>query len=74
MIKNKNSKAYLETWNEIDLLKILDHPNVIKIYETIDSQDEKAEFYLILEYCEKGQLMDYNEETKLFEPKVSKGR
>ncbi|CDW72187.1 protein kinase domain containing protein [Stylonychia lemnae] len=73
-LKNKQSKAYKETWNEIDILEKANHPNVIQIYEVIDPSDDKGEFYLILEYCEKGQLLDYNEETKLFEPKTDKKR
>eukprot|EP00347_Sterkiella_histriomuscorum_P017319 403349840 len=76
MLKNKNSKAYQETWNEIDILSALDHENVIKVYEIVDTlqQDDKSEFFVALEYCEKGQLMDYYEETKQFEPKVANNK
>jgi len=39
--------------NEINILKSLDHPNIMKIYEFF--QDLKN-YYLISEYCESGDL------------------
>ena len=41
---------------EIDILKTLDHPNVIKLYEVYD--DERA-IYLVMELCSGGELYDY---------------
>ena len=41
---------------EIDILKSLDHPNVIKLYEVYD--DERA-IYLVMELCTGGELYDY---------------
>ena len=40
--------------NEINIMSILDHPNIIKLYEIFE--DEKY-FYLIIEYCEGGELL-----------------
>eukprot|EP00960_Hanusia_phi_P077351 768681-Hanusia_phi.AAC.5 len=41
---------------EIKILKLMDHPNCIKLYEVLDNpQDEKL--FLRLEYCEGGQSM-----------------
>lgn len=38
---------------EIDILKELNHPNIIRLYEVID--DEKDDkLYLVLEYAERG--------------------
>jgi serine/threonine protein kinase len=52
-LKNKSSAAYLDTMREIDILKELNHPNIIKLYEVID--DEKDDkLYLVLDYAEKG--------------------
>ena len=41
---------------EIEILKTLDHPNVIKLYEVYD--DERA-IYLVMELCTGGELYDY---------------
>lgn len=36
------------------ILKTLDHPNIIKYYESIIHNDK---LYIIMEYAEKGDLM-----------------
>ena len=41
--------------NEIGLLKMLDHPNVIKLYEYYE---DATNIYLILEFCDGGELFD----------------
>ena len=38
---------------EIDLLQKIDHPNIIKLYEV---KRTKNNYYLVFEYCEKGDL------------------
>jgi len=43
--------------HEIRVMKLLDHPNVIKLYEVIDSPDHHK-LFLRLEYMEGGQCMD----------------
>ena len=43
----------LEILNEINVLKQIDHPNVVKIFEFYNSEDA---YYLITEYCEGGEL------------------
>lgn len=55
--------------NEIKILKVLNngssHQNVIKLYEIIN--DDKADkTYIILEYCEKSSLMQFNDQTGVF--------
>jgi len=42
--------------SEINILKIIDHPNVVKLY---DSFEEKGKYYLIMEYCNGGDLEHY---------------
>jgi len=42
-------------FDEINILKTLDHPNIIKIYEFFQ---DLRNFYLITEYCEHGDLAD----------------
>ena len=58
--KNKNKDydepAYINVKNEIELLKKLSHPNIVKIYEFYDIR----EFYFIInEYCKYGDLSKF---------------
>ena len=52
----ENEVDNLTIKNEIDILKKLDHPNIVKIIEYYDSKDA---FYIITEYCKKGELYGY---------------
>ena len=45
-----------EIRNEIDILKKLSHPNIVKIYEFYMS---KSHYYIITEYCKDGELFSY---------------
>ena len=51
--KLKNMNKYLD--NEIKIMELLNHPNIIKLYETIRS---KNCLYLIMEFCNGGNLLD----------------
>ena len=51
----------LEIKNEIDILRNLDHPNIVKIIEFYTT--EKA-YYLITDYCPSGEL--YNQITNSY--------
>ena len=46
----------LEIKNEINILKKLDHPNIVKIYEFYDTL---SDFYIVTDYCKKGELYGY---------------
>ena len=71
VIKKKNSSLIssdsgqgssdLEILNEIDALKHIDHPNVVKIFEFYNSEDA---YYLITEYCGGGELFKVIREKK----------
>ena len=50
---------------EIAILKKLDHPNIIKLYEILHNY-QKEKIYLILEYAEYGDIVDYDEESGIF--------
>ena len=66
-LKKKDKNAYLDAIREIDILKSLNHDNVIKLYEVID--DEQGDkLYLIIEYASKGEIMEYDVMTKKFKP------
>jgi 5'-AMP-activated protein kinase catalytic alpha subunit len=41
---------------ELKILSELNHPNIIKIYKIIE--DEKL-YYVVMEYCEEGELFNY---------------
>jgi len=41
--------------NEIGLLRLMDHPNVIKLYEYFE---DERNIFLILEFCDGGELFD----------------
>ena len=45
-----------EIRNEIDILRKLSHPNIVKIYEFYISENH---YYIITEYCKEGELFSY---------------
>ena len=46
----------LEIKNEVNILKSLSHPNIVKIYEFFDTV---IYYYIVTEYCKKGELFSY---------------
>jgi len=48
--------------HEIDILKDLDHPNIIKLKQFIESPATNK-IYLVLHFAERGQVMKWNEST-----------
>jgi len=61
--KNVHSLSVKLIENEIEVLKRLDHPNIIKLYEF--AQDSKS-YYLITELCKGGELFDRISKMKNF--------
>ena len=63
MQKNKilSKDDLIRIEREIEILKRLNHPNVIKIHKIYD--DEKR-FYIIMEFCENGELFNRIVEKK----------
>lgn len=41
---------------EIKILKRIKHPSIVQLYEIVETDDE---IYLIMEYCNGGELFDY---------------
>ena len=50
---------------EIAILKKVNHQNLVRLYEIMHNK-KKGKIYLVLEYCEHGDLMTFNEETSTF--------
>ena len=50
---------------EIAILKKLDHPNIIKLIEILHNY-QKQKIYLILEYADYGDIINFNEENGNF--------
>ena len=65
--KNENMNNLLIK-NEIDILKKLSHPNIVRIYEFYES---KNNFYLINEYCDCGELYNYINKSTLNEHQLA---
>ena len=54
--------------NEIDILKKLSHPNIVRIYEFYESNNC---FYIINEFCPCGELYNFINNSKLDEEQLS---
>ena len=52
--------------NEINILKQIDHPNIVKIFEFYNSEEA---YYLITEYCEGGELFKIISQKKILTEK-----
>lgn len=55
IFKEKIKKDLHLLKRELEILKTLDHPNIVKFYETY--QDDKF-FHLVMEYCSGGELLE----------------
>ena len=58
--RKKNSSDEKELLNEVEILKKLDHPKILKI---IDFYSTSKKYYIITEYCPEGEL--FNEIIKV---------
>jgi calcium-dependent protein kinase len=64
IIKEEEEKLF----SELNILKNLDHPNIIKLYELY--QDSKN-YYLITEYCCGGELFDRIKSIQFFSERMA---
>jgi serine/threonine-protein kinase ULK/ATG1 len=58
---NLKGKFYELLENEIKVLRTCNNPNIIKLY---DIKKTKNNIYLVLEYCNEGDLMEYLKEKQ----------
>ncbi len=62
--KELQKKKDEEIMNEIEILKSIDHPNIVKIYEFFSTPDY---YYLVTEFCKGGELFDQFEKYAPFD-------
>ena len=67
-IKKKNVDKN-EFMNEIEVLKTVDHPNIIKLF---DCYYDRNFYYMVVEYCSGGDLFDYIQKEKCFTEKKAR--
>ena len=65
---NSKNETVKEIINEIEVLKKLDHPNIVKIFEFFIENDG---YYLITEFCEGGELFDAIKQNGSFSEPVA---
>jgi len=41
---------------EVRIMKVMDHPNIVKLFEVIDTE---STLYLVMEYASGGEVFDY---------------
>ncbi|CAD8131731.1 unnamed protein product [Paramecium octaurelia] len=63
VVKIKN--AFQNVAKEIAIMKKLRHPNIIRLYEIIDSPNSNK-MYMVMEYAQNGQLIEWNEDLGQF--------
>eukprot|EP01137_Pigoraptor_chileana_P036195 Opistho-2@31370 len=51
-----NEASLAKLFREVRIMKLMDHPNIIKLYEVIDTP---ARLYLVLEYAAGGEVFDF---------------
>ncbi len=56
--------------NEIELLKLVDHPNIIRMYEWFE---DRTNIYIVMDLCEGGELFDKISAVGHFTEQVAAG-
>lgn len=63
--ENKSERHRNGIDKEIIMMKLMDHPNIIRIYDVFEGEKE---LFLVLEYVEGGELFDYLVNNGRMEP------
>lgn len=64
---NEASLAKLD--REVNIMKRLDHPNIVRLYEVIDTEDT---LFLVMEYAAGGEIFDFLVEHGRMKEKVAR--
>lgn len=54
--KLSNSHINDSVRTEIAIMGLMDHPNIVKLYEALEDENSKK-IYLVMEYCSKSALL-----------------
>ena len=65
--EGKNNKA--KVYNEVSLLKQIDHPGILRFYEIFETNDH---FLIILELCPGGDMIGYVRRRKKLTEDISR--
>jgi hypothetical protein len=52
-VESKSDEVWL--WEEVNILRKVEHPNVVKLFETFEND---TQVFMVLELCEGGRLLD----------------
>jgi len=58
-----------EVYREIEIMKKLEHPNIIKLQEVIDDP-QQDKLYLVMPLAEYGECMQWEPEQEAFLPNL----
>ncbi|CAG9318358.1 unnamed protein product [Blepharisma stoltei] len=61
--KFSENNSLQKLFEEIEILKLLDHPNIIRAYEFFEDSED---FYIVMEHCKGGELFDAIVRRKCF--------
>ena len=71
-LRNQISGLIL-AYKELELLSRISHEGVVELIEAIDDEEQDPMYY-VLEFCNVGEIMDWNMKKHVFEvPKAMKG-
>ena len=59
---DKENRLY-QIYSEVEVLHILNHPNIIEIFGVFEEDDK---VYIVLEYCENGNLMEFMKNNSIY--------
>jgi serine/threonine protein kinase len=68
-VEGVSEKSRQEIRNEINILKVMDHPNIIRAYEVFENT---SNIYLVLEWCDGGDLYTRGPYSEKYSRRISK--